>query len=138
MVAERRRHSVPIKVWFEPDRTTGKLGLPIEKLSIMGETKDLSVSGIGFIVSSIRIKEKYLVGEGCTLNAEIDFSTGRVRMQVIGQRYEQVGQHISTARYLIGARITQISEEDREVYDHFLRYGDTRKKGSLAFGVDKT
>ncbi|MDQ3131965.1 MAG: PilZ domain-containing protein [Acidobacteriota bacterium] len=138
MVAERRRHSVPIKVWFEPDKTTGKLKLPIEKLTISGETKDLSVSGIAFIVSSIRIKENYLVGEGCTLNAEIDFPTGKVRMQIVGQRYEQVGQHISTARYLIGAQIIQISEEDREVYDHFLRYGDERKKGSLAFGVDKT
>jgi len=39
---------------------------------------------------------------------------------------------------LIGAKITQISEEDREVYDHFLRYGDNRQKASLAFGVDKT
>ena len=138
MVAERRNHSVPIKVWFEPDKTAGKSKLPIEKLTIYGETKDLSNSGIGFIVSSIRIKENYLVGEGCTLNVEIDLPSGKVQMQVVGRRYEQVGQHISTARYLIGAQIVNISEEDRDGYDHFLVHGDAHKKRSLALGVDKT
>lgn len=138
MVAERRKHSIPIKVWFEPDKATGKLKLPIEKLLVLGETKDLSSSGIAFIVSSIRIKENYLVGEGRILNAEIDLPTGKVQMQIVGQRYEQVGLHISTARYLIGAKITEISEEDREIYEHFLRHGDKRGKASLALGVDKT
>ena len=138
MVAERRNHSIPIKVWFEPDKATGKLKLPIEKLLVLGETKDLSSSGIAFIVSSIRIKENYLVGEQRALNAEIDLPTGKVQMQIVGQRYEQVGLHISTARYLIGAKITEISEEDREIYEHFLRHGDKRGKASLALGVDKT
>lgn len=138
MVAERRKHSVPIKVWFEPDKATGKSKSPIEKLSVLGETKDLSSSGIAFIVSSIRIKENYLVGGQRALNAEIDFPTGKVQMQIIGQRYEQIGQHVSTARYLIGAKIVQISEEDREIYEHFLQHGDKRNKASLALGVDKT
>jgi hypothetical protein len=138
MVAERRKHSFPIKVWFEPDKGTGKLKLPIEKLTVHGETMDMSSSGIGFIVSSIRIKENYLVGEGCTLNVEIDLPTGKVPMQVVGRRYEQVGQHISTARYLIGAEIINVSEEAREAYEHFLFHGERQGKRSLAFGVDKT
>jgi hypothetical protein len=107
-------------------------------MTVLGETRDLSNSGIGFIVSSIRIKENYLVGEERLLNAEIDFPTGKVRMRIIGQRYEQVGQHVSTARYLIGAKIVEISDEDREVYEHFLLHGDNRGKRSLALGVDKT
>lgn len=138
MVAERCKHSVPIKVWFEPDKTVGKSKLPIEKLTVHGETKDLSNSGIAFIVSSIRIKENYLVGEGCTLNVEIDLPTGKVQMQVIGRRYEQVGEHVSTARYLIGAEISNINGESREAYEHFLVHGDAHRKRSLAFGVDKT
>jgi len=138
MVAERCKHSVPIKIWFEPNKATGKLRLPNENMTVLGETRDLSNSGIAFIVSSIRIKENYLVGEERLLNAEIDFPTGKVRMRIIGQRYEQVGQHVSTARYLIGAKIIEISEEDREVYEHFLVHGDNRGKRSLALGVDKT
>lgn len=104
---------------------------------ILGETKDMSRSGIGFIVSAIRIRENYLVGQERVLNAEMDLPGGKVQMQIVGTRYEQVGQHISTARYLVGARITQMTKEDREVYEYFLRHGDKRKKGSLALGIDK-
>ena len=136
--AKRKKLQVPIKIWFEPNRNTGKLKLPLENLSIAGETADLSATGIGFIVSSIRIKENYLVGEGRTLNVELDLPEGKVQMQVVGQRYEQVGQHISTARFLIGANIVKMTAENREVYEHFMRYGDKRKKESLALGVDES
>lgn len=135
--ASRKKLHVPIKVWLEPDRSTGKLKLPLENISVSGETADLSATGVGFIVSSIRIKENYLVGEGRTLNIELDLPEGKVQMQVIGQRYEQVGQHLSVSRFLVGAKIVRITEENREVYEHFLRYGDTRKKGSLSLGIEK-
>lgn len=138
MVAPRRKHQVPVKVWFEPEKAIGRLKQSTENLFMSGETHDLSQSGIGFLVSSIRIKENYLVGENRILNAEIDLPGAKVRMQIIGQRYEQVGIHVSTSRYLIGASICQMEEADREVYEHFLRYGDASKKGSLALGIDKT
>ncbi len=137
VVSPRKNYEFPIKIWFEPDKNTGRLTMPLETLAVMGETKDLSRSGIAFIVSAIRIKENYLVGEGRTLNVEIDLPDGKVQMQIVGSRYEQVGQHISTARYLIGAKITLMSQENREAYEYFLRYGDKRKKGSLELGIDK-
>lgn len=138
VVSARHDYEVPIKVWFEPDRNTGKLQMPIGHLSISGETKDMSKSGIAFIVSAIRLREYYLVGEGRTLNAELDLPDGKIKMQIVGQRYEQVGQHISEARFLIGATISKMSSEDREAYEHFLRFGRKRKKGSLTLGIDKS
>lgn len=138
VVSVRKDFHVPVKIWLEPDRQTGKLQMPLENLSISGETKDLSVTGIAFIVSSIRLKEHYLVGEGRTLNAELDLPGGKIRMQVIGQRHEQVGKHISTARFLIGAKITKMSEQDRETYEDFLRYGKKRMKQSLALNIDES
>jgi hypothetical protein len=137
VVSQRKNYEVPIKIWFEPDRNTGRLKMPVENMVIVGETKDLSRSGIAFIVSAIRIQENYLAGEGRTLNVELDLPGGKVQMQIVGQRYEQVGQHISTARFLVGAKITQMSQENREVYDDFLRHGNKRKKGSLELGIDK-
>lgn len=138
MVAARRKHESPIKVWFEPDKATGRLKYSTAIASISGETQDMSSTGIGFVVSSIRIKENYLVGENRTLNVEIDLPQGKVQMQVVGQRYEQVGIHVSASRYLIGAQIVKISDEDREIYDHFLLYGDSRKTAKLTLGIDKT
>ncbi len=127
-----------MKVWFQVHHGTGKLILPSENFSILGETADLSSTGIAFIVSSIRIKENYLVGEERILNAELDLPEGKIQMEIIGQRYEQVGQHISTARFLIGAKIVKMSDENRESYNHFLRYGNKRKKQSFALGIDES
>jgi c-di-GMP-binding flagellar brake protein YcgR len=138
MVAPRRKHQVPVKIWFEPEKNTGKLKNSTENLFMSGETADISATGIGFLVSSIRIKENYLVGQNRVLNAELDLSGAKVRMKIIGHRYEQVGIHISTSLYLIGASICQMEEADREVYQHFIQHGDARKKGSLALGIDKT
>ncbi|MCD9188769.1 MAG: PilZ domain-containing protein [Pyrinomonadaceae bacterium] len=138
VVSVRKDFHVPIKIWLEPDRQTGKLQMPLENLSISGETKDLSVTGIAFIVSSIRLKEHYLVGEGKTLNAELDLPGGKIRMQIVGQRHEQFGKHISTAKFLVGAKITKMSDQDREAYEDFLRYGKKRMKKSLALGIDES
>lgn len=140
VVAARRDYVVPIKLTFEPDRTTGKLRMPVNDLSIIGETKDLSHSGIAFVVSAIRLREYYLVGEDRVLNAELDLPNGKVKLQIVGQRYEQVGEHISVSKYLIGAKITSITEENREVYKYFLRYGKNVKRGTgtLQLGIDES
>jgi hypothetical protein len=137
VVSPRKKYEVPIKIWFEPDRATGSLKMPMESLFMTGETKDMSKTGIGFHVAAIRIHENYLVGGGRILNAELDLPGGKIQMQIVGMRYEDVGQHLSTSRFLVGARITQMSDENREAYEYFLRHGDKRKKGSFALGIDK-
>lgn len=138
VVASRHKYEVPIRLWFETDRNTGRLQNPLESLFITGETKDLSQTGIAFVVSSIRLKENYLVGEGRTLNAELDLPSGKIKMQIVGQRYEQVGKHISTANFLIGAKILRMTAENRELYQDFLRVGRKRKAGSLKLGIDES
>lgn len=140
IVAPRRNYEVPIKLSFVPDRVTGKLQMPIDDLSITGETKDLSKTGIALIVPAIRLREYYLVGEDRTLNAELDLPNGKVKMQIVGQRYEQVGKHISTSNYLIGAKILSMTDDNREAYETFLRYGNSKDKNTriLKLGVDES
>lgn len=140
VVSARHNRELPIKLSFEPIGKTGKLSEPPQILYITGETKDLSCSGIAFIVSSIRIKENYLVGENRTLNAELDLPGGKVSMKVVGQRYEPIDDaHLSVGKYLVGASIIQMTEECREVYEHFLRFGNMKgNTGSLNFGIDQS
>src|SRR5688572_2639321 len=83
MVAPRRRHIAPIKVWFEPDGTSERDHELARAVFVAGETVDISRSGIGFLAPSIRMKEKYLVGQERTINVELDLPTGRVKMQVV-------------------------------------------------------
>jgi len=135
----RHKRAVPIKLSFEPNKDIGKSDAPQQAVFISGETADLSHSGIAFVVSSIRIKENYLVGEGRVLNAELDLPNGKVLMKIVGERYEQVGEHISTARYFVGASIREMTDENREAYDDFLRFGGRKgNTGSLKFGIDES
>ena len=132
--AVRHKHEVAIKLSFEPTGKTGRLDLT-KNLFITGETVDMSASGIAFTVASIRVKENYLVAEGRVLNAELDLPNGKVSMKVIGQRYEQVGEHLSAERYQIGANIVQIDAENRAAYEDFLKLGGDirRNTGELKF-----
>ena len=134
VAAVRCSREVAIKVSFEPTGKTGRLD-STKNLFITGETVDLSGSGIGFTVASIRVRENYLVGEGRVLNAELDLPNGKVSMKIVGQRYELIGEHLSTERYLIGAAIVQISDENRAVYEEFIRLGvkTPGKTGELKF-----
>jgi hypothetical protein len=134
VVSFRKSYHAPIKVWFEPDRLTGRLIVTPE--SATGETTDLSKTGVAFLMSSIRIKEKYLVGQERILNAEIDLPSGKIRMQLLGKRYERVGQHISMEKFHIGAQIVNMTADNREAYEQFLRYAGRRKKGAESLGLE--
>ena len=128
--ARRYNLQVPVRLTIEPDEEsccTGKLTTRRESLAVSGETKDLSKSGIAFIVPSIRLREYYLVGENRTLHAELDLPNGKIRMQIVGVRYEQIGIHDSTVNYLIGAKILSITPLEMEIYEEYLKYGNKVK-----------
>ena len=132
MVSARRRHTAPMKVWFDADVNTERGREVAQAACIFGETVDISRSGIAFLVPSIRVKEKYLVGHERNLNVEIDLPTGKVYLRAIGKRYEKVGIHISTERFFVGAHILSLTGQDRENYETFLRNGTRRAKGQAA------
>jgi hypothetical protein len=113
----RKEFHVPIKVCFAPEKNPHNLTTSCEDLFLSGETV------IAFLVSSIRIKEKYLVGQERVLNVDLDLAGKKIRMRVIGKRYERVGIHASTERYVVGASITDMSPDDRQKYEYFLRNG---------------
>ena len=93
---------------------------------ILGETVDVSKTGVGFLVPAIRDKEKYLVGQDRHLNIEIDLPNGKVCLRAMGRRYEKVGIHLSMEKYLVGVEITEMTEPDRASYDAFLSRGPQR------------
>lgn len=142
---ERNSHSIrkkcdaPIRVSFEPVYTTGNLHTTMEGLSISGEAADVSKTGIAFIVASIRLKEFYLVGQDRKLNLELDLPEGKVRMKVIGRRYIKIGQHLTDERFFVGAEIVEMTAENRQIYDEYLRFALKRGKStapSLEMGID--
>lgn len=126
MVSLRRTHNAPVKIWFDPEINSEAGREKARAACILGETSDISRTGIGFLVPSIRIKEKYLVGHDRILNVEIDLPTGKVYMRAMGRRYEKVGIHVSAERFLVGAQILSLEGQDKENYETFLRLGNRR------------
>lgn len=141
-IAQRYKYQVPVAVSFEPVRKTSRLDVPVQKCLIRGETRDLSKTGIAFIVSAIRLGENYLVGDGRILDVELKLPNGKVEMRIVGQRYEPIeDKENSAVKYLIGAKIVQMSEANREAYEEFLLIGSNlRRKNarSLKFGTDRS
>ena len=82
-------------------------------------------------MDSIRLREYYLVGENRILDAELDLPNGKAKMKLIGQRYEQVGEHLSVNKYLIGATILDMTPIDRDLYNEFLQGGKNGKKNKI-------
>jgi hypothetical protein len=125
----RRKYQVPVKVCFVPVSDPMIVRAPCDDSFLCGETVDMSETGIGFVVPSIRIKEKYLVGQERPLKVELDLAGKRVHMRVMGVRYERIGIHLSTEHYLIGAAITEMSDQDRAAYERFLSEGKKLLQG---------
>ena len=127
LVAPRRAHAAPMRVWFEPKIEDPRQRELARNAAIAGETVDLRRSGIAFLTPAIRRQEKYFVGLELTINVEIDLPGGGFEMKVLVCIYEKVGIHLSVDRYLIGARIVSMDENAREAYENFVRFGSRRK-----------
>ena len=135
----RKKFQLPIRVWFDPDPSIHRSATADADLTMCGVTVDISATGVGFLVPSIRIKESYLMAEERVLNAEIDLRGRKVKMRIIGRRYEKVGIHVSTERYLVGAQIVEMSDDDRKIYEYFLKNGHKVKalvEPSLEMGLE--
>jgi hypothetical protein len=67
----------------------------------------------------------------------MDLAGRKVKMQVIGRRYERVGIHLSTEKYLIGAEIVNMSDENRKTYEYFLQNSNKLiKRVGAGLGVE--
>lgn len=139
-VPARRNHKARIKLWFDPDGNSDpSIGLG-KQTFILGETVDISRTGIGFVAPSIRLKEKYLVGQDRLLNVEIELPNGTVFLRAVGCRYEKVGKDVSSEKFLVGITISKLIGSDKETFETFLKLGPRRLHSAaraLELGIDR-
>ncbi len=144
-VPARQKACLPVSVSLEPEsnslrnKETGRLVLKETNLNIKGETYDLSENGIAFILPAIRVGQNYLAGAGIPLSVTLDLPKGKVCLKAMGQRYAQLGENPSTAKYLIGANILRMNDHDRRIYNDFLQNGIKLHKSdgkNLALGIN--
>ena len=83
-----------------------------------GHTRDISASGLGLIVNTVRIDSYYIFVDGRPRKLVLRLPNGPVNMLVLPVRSERLGD--TGAGYIIGAKITAIGEEDRQRYLEYL------------------
>jgi c-di-GMP-binding flagellar brake protein YcgR len=89
--------------------------------ALRGHTRDLSATGLALILPSILIGEQHLTGEGRTLLISLELPAGPIQIQAVPARYERLDEETAEKLYLVGARITQMSEDDRALFNEYLQ-----------------
>ena len=119
--APRRRARLDLSV--SPHRLSRKTDGSRPVPALAGHTEDISTSGLAFIVPAIRIGEHYLAGEDRTLVIMLELPSGPVQLRATPARYERLDESESEDGYLIGVRITHMSDEHRKRFLSFLEGG---------------
>ncbi len=82
-----------------------------------GHTVNISAHGLGVILHAQNIDEQYLLGSEGSMSIELDLPNGlSIEIQATPVRYEKREEG-----YLIGARISDMSERNRELFEEYLR-----------------
>lgn len=97
-----------------------KLNGARQSASLKGHTLDVSIDGIALIVPSILLGEHHLVGENRKLNVQLEVPEEIIEMKVAPIRYERLDEHETETGYLIGAKIVEMSEADRECFTKYV------------------
>lgn len=122
--APRKKAQLPITVSLEIASPIGKSNNSHKKLNVVGVTEDLSRDDVNFVLPFIRLGEHYLAGGEQKLILEIELPERTLRIKATARCYEMMGQHDSVNRYLIGAKIIEMNDAEREYLENFIKYGE--------------
>ena len=84
--------------------------------AVAGHTQNLSALGLAVILHAQNIDEQYLLGAEGSMAIELDLPNGlSIEIQATPVRYQKLDEG-----YLIGARISKMTDRDRELYLEYL------------------
>jgi len=85
--------------------------------AVAGHTVNLSTAGLAVMLHAQNIDEQYLSGGESSMAIELDLPNGlSIEIQATPVRYQK-----HEDGYLIGARISEMTARDRELYEEYLQ-----------------
>jgi hypothetical protein len=88
--------------------------------TLKGHTRDISAHGLALTVPQVHLDGYHLAAEERQLQLTLELPNHPVTMIVVPNRYEMLDESELGCKYLIGAQIRQISDEDRDRYLNFI------------------
>lgn len=90
--------------------------------ALEGHTRDVSANGLAVILPAIRIGERYLTGDSHLLRITLRLPDASIQIQGVPVRYEHLDEEgAEETGYLIGVRIKEMSDQDRALFDDYLK-----------------
>jgi hypothetical protein len=83
-------------------------------------TRDLSETGVGVVAGSIYVGYTCVVDEGRALRLRLVLPSGEIELETTTAHYLRLDEGGDAPRYLIGLRITSMSDEARALYRRHL------------------
>jgi hypothetical protein len=96
----------------EPTGSHDTAAAPARTLRLVGRTRNISETGLAFIVPTLRIGDEFARVIGSRLHITLYLPSGRVRIQATPARYEQLSSSASERGYLIGVQITEMADDE--------------------------
>lgn len=99
-------------------RDTGPIAGGVQHLrACAGHTVNISAHGLAVVLHAQNIDEQYLLGAEGSMAIELDLPNGSsIEIQATPVRYEKL-----ETGYLIGARISEMSERNRGLFEEYLK-----------------
>ncbi|MCA1564338.1 MAG: PilZ domain-containing protein [Acidobacteria bacterium] len=115
--ATRHAAQLDARLFFQlstpkPDDTNDNAIRTPRTLRLVGRTRNISETGIAFIVPTLRIGDEFAHVIGSRLLIRLYLPAGHVEIQATPVRYEQLSQSSSERGYLIGVRITEMTDSE--------------------------
>ena len=92
------------------------------RLTCLGLLRDISATGLSFILPSVRLGSQHLFADGeIALKVKVELPIGQISICAKPVRYELLDKEDSGRSFLIGARISAMSDNDRAQLVKWLR-----------------
>lgn len=111
---------------------TAKVCVPCSPF-VRGYLRDVSKTGLSMIVPSLKFGRYFLLEGNYPLGVTIETPDGVVNIQVAPVRYDKLDEKPGEHGYLIGARITHITDADRKHLASYIRQVRESRSGSFDF-----
>lgn len=125
--APRHNMRLPLYVSLIDSKKSSTKMSPSSTMS--GYLRDISKTGLSLVVPSLRFGNHCLISGHYLLRVAVQLPGGIANIQVNPVRYDRLKEENLARSYVIGARITQIDEPDRE---HLIQYIQQVKEGQAA------
>jgi hypothetical protein len=104
--------------------------------TMTGYLRDISRTGLSLVVPSLRFGNHCLISGHYPLRVTVQLPTGVANIQVAPVRYDRLKEGQLERRYLIGARIIQITDPDRKNLIQYIQQSKVGRAASFSFVGD--